>query len=241
MARIQQLIVNADDFGCSAIANQRIIDCFEKNLISSATVMVNMPGFEDVLDWYQSKTEKPKLGVHLNLDEGPALSKQFREQYSTEQLFYPGSVMRCDRMYLETIRHELREQINKMILAGIPPSHLDSHHHLHNHLPIARIVVSLAKEFKIKNIRMAGNVLFPSNSYKRLYRYLLNQFLFQRQLNNKVTLFSYLDRFVSERPDVGGKLIELMVHPGVDDDYRMLLSQGYAEFIQKYELVSYPE
>lgn len=241
MTRIQQLIVNADDFGCSAIANQRIIDCFEKNLISSATVMVNMPGFEEVIDWYQSRTEKPKLGVHLNLDEGPAISKQFREQYLTEQLFYPGSVMQCDPVYLETIRHELREQINKMISTGIRPSHLDSHHHLHNHLPIARIVVSLAKEFQIKNIRMAGNVLFPSNPYKKLYRYLLNRFLFQRQLNSKVTLFSYLDRFVSERPDIGGKLIELMVHPGEDADYHMLLGQGYAEFIQKYELVSYPE
>ncbi len=233
--------MNADDFGCSTIANQRIIDCFEKKLISSATVMVNMPGFEAVLDWYQSRTEKPKLGVHLNLDEGPALSKQFRKQYLTEQLFYPGSVMRCDHVYLETIRHELREQIKKMISAGIRPSHLDSHHHLHHHLPIARIVVSLAKEFQIKNIRMAGNVLFPSNPYKRFYRYLLNRFLFQRPLNGKVILFSYLDRFVSERPDIGGKPIELMVHPGEDDDYRMLLGPVYAEFIQKYELVSYPE
>jgi hypothetical protein len=241
MTLAQQLIVNADDFGYGATANRRIIDCFEKNLISSATVMVNMPGFEEVVDWYQSGAEKTKLGVHLNLDEGPALSKQFRKQYGTGQLFYPGSVMRCDPVYLDTIRHELREQIEKMISAGIFPSHLDSHHHLHNHLPIARMVVSLAKEFQIKNIRMAGNVLFPSSPHKRVYRYLLNRFLFQRQLDGKVALFSYLDRFVSERPDVGGKLIELMVHPETDADYLMLLGQGYAEFLNKYELVCYPE
>lgn len=237
---LPRIIVNADDFGCDAATNRRIIDCFEQGLISSATVMANMPGFNEVVQWWESQEKKPGLGVHLNLDEGEPVSAAFRAAYPNSRLFYNGSVVRCDKRYLQAIRQELKAQIEKMLSAGIRPAHFDSHHHLHTHWPIARIIVSLAREYGIQNIRMAGNVLFPSAIPKRVYRYLLNNFLFQRRLQGEVKYFSYLDRFMKARPDMGSEIVELMVHPGNDADYAMLLSNEYADFIGRYDLIAYP-
>ena len=90
---ISKIIVNADDFGRDEITNACIIDCFKRGLISSATVMVNMPGFSQVQEWYHLQIQKPKLGIHLNLDEGPALSEEFRNAYQTKQLFYNGGFL----------------------------------------------------------------------------------------------------------------------------------------------------
>jgi len=39
--------VNADDFGMSPRINHAILQAFENGLISSATIMANMPAFED--------------------------------------------------------------------------------------------------------------------------------------------------------------------------------------------------
>lgn len=235
-----RIIVNADDFGHDAATNQRIIDCFERRLISSATVMANMPGFDEVSRWYRAQQNKPSLGIHLNLDEGKPASDAFRTAYPGSDLFYPGGVLSCDRRYLQVIKQELRAQIDKVLSSGICPTHFDSHHHLHTHWPVARIVVSLAKEYGIKHVRRAGNVLFPSTWPKQLYRFLLNQFLFQRKLEGKVRLFSYLDRFMAAKPGIGNEIIELMVHPGVDADYAILLSDEYANFIKNHTLIGYP-
>lgn len=235
-----KIIINADDFGHDAETNARIIDCFGRGLISSATVMVNMPGFFEVRDWYAAQSNKPKLGIHLNLDEGPALSEEFRNNYSTTQLFYNGNFLSCNSRYLHVIKYELRAQIERFLSSGMVLSHIDSHHHLHTHWPIAKIVVSLAQEYRIPNIRMAQNILSPSGAHKKLYRFLLNRFLFQRKLNPRVKLFSYLKVFMEKRPQISNEMIELMAHPGESSEYEMLLGQDYAKFLGNYELVSYP-
>lgn len=94
---LPRIIVNADDFGCDAATNGRIIDCFEQGLISSATVMANMPCFNEIMQWWESQEKKPKLGIHLNLDEGKPVSTAFRAAYSNTRLFYNRSVVRCDQ------------------------------------------------------------------------------------------------------------------------------------------------
>lgn len=41
-----KLIINADDFGISNDVNRAILQSFQEGLISSATIMTNMPGFQ---------------------------------------------------------------------------------------------------------------------------------------------------------------------------------------------------
>ncbi|AEB07287.1 YdjC family protein [Coriobacterium glomerans PW2] len=44
------LIINADDFGYSAGINHGILDAFTEGILTSATLMANMPGFDMAAD-----------------------------------------------------------------------------------------------------------------------------------------------------------------------------------------------
>ena len=44
------IIVNADDLGADSEVNQAIIESFERGLISSASIIPTMPGFDEACD-----------------------------------------------------------------------------------------------------------------------------------------------------------------------------------------------
>ena len=66
----RKIIVNADDFGMSAEANRAIVEAFENNVISSTTLMTNMPGFEEACELAHRRRLLGKIGLHLNLTSG---------------------------------------------------------------------------------------------------------------------------------------------------------------------------
>jgi hypothetical protein len=70
----RKVIVNADDFGLSAKTNRVIVEAFENSVISSTTLMTNMPGFEDACEFAHRHRLLGKIGLHLNLTSGYPLS-----------------------------------------------------------------------------------------------------------------------------------------------------------------------
>ena len=46
------LIINADDLGLAPGVNQAIIDLHQAGVVTSTSVMVNMPGFNDAVNAY---------------------------------------------------------------------------------------------------------------------------------------------------------------------------------------------
>ncbi len=121
------------------------------------------------------------------------------------------------------ISSELRLQIEKILAAGIKPTHLDSHKHTHLLPQIFRIVIRLAREFRIpyvrlpldKTVRVAGcSPGFLEGFYRRIARkegvLLTDNFLGFRLTGslNEDTLASA----IAALPD---GLTELMCHPGV--------------------------
>ncbi len=60
------LIVNADDFGLSMGINAGIIEGFEKGILTSASIMVNAPAFEQAVELAHLH-EALGIGVHLNV------------------------------------------------------------------------------------------------------------------------------------------------------------------------------
>lgn len=70
---------------------------------------------------------------------------------------------------------ELRAQIEKILAAGIRPTHLDSHKHTHIVPAVFRTVIRLAQEFKIPFVRLpldrtAPWARVPCSALKPLYR-----------------------------------------------------------------------
>ena len=72
--RARNVVVNADDFGMSRQINEAILQAFEKGLISSATLMANMPAFEEACQLVRQDHLQRRIGLHLNLTEGKPLT-----------------------------------------------------------------------------------------------------------------------------------------------------------------------
>ncbi len=65
----KKLIINADDLGLNDLITDAIIYSHKNGIVTSSTIMVNMPGFKYAV---KKIKEVPKLGVgiHFNLTEG---------------------------------------------------------------------------------------------------------------------------------------------------------------------------
>ncbi len=155
----KKLIINADDFGLCTGVNRGISEAHSKGVLTSTTIMVNMPGAEEAV-----KTAKklPSLGVgvHLNLTEGSPVSKEDVVQCLLDkegQFTYLPSKLSflalLKRDFRTAIRTELAAQIQWVIDNGLKPTHLDSHKHIHCSPAIYPMICDLAKDFNISAIR----------------------------------------------------------------------------------------
>lgn len=152
------LIVNADDFGISEGVNRGIVEAHSRGILTSTTVMANMPAFDHAA---QLKREHPTLavGVHLNLTAGAPLLplSKVPDLVDREGRFLRGSRLlmgltlgRIDHRQAEA---ELSAQVERAVRTGFSPDHLGSHHHVHCHPALQPVVVRLARRYGIGAVR----------------------------------------------------------------------------------------
>ncbi len=125
---IRYLIVNADDLGASAAVNRGILEGATNGVVTSASLMVEMPA---AAAFAVRRQEVPQLsiGMHATLtSEGGELRIEPR---------------RC--------REELERQLERFeTLLGIAPTHLDSHHNVHLELPaLGEVFAAVAAELGV--------------------------------------------------------------------------------------------
>lgn len=144
-----KVIFNSDDFGYSYGVNYGIIDAYQRGILTSTTLMANMPGFKHAV---QLKEMMPDLGVgvHLTLTCGrPLLSNVgtlTNENGDFHKLAYYHKPFDID---LDELYQEWNAQIQAVYRAGIIPTHLDSHHHTHSFGDNQQVVVELAKKYDL--------------------------------------------------------------------------------------------
>jgi predicted glycoside hydrolase/deacetylase ChbG (UPF0249 family) len=164
-----KVIINADDFGLAQGVNEGIIKAHREGILTSATLMANMPGFDQAVEM-AGANPKMGVGVHLNILRGqpvaPApkvsglLSKELRFIPSVSKLLRRIALRRIS---FDEVEREFRAQLEKVKEAGIDPSHIDSEKHIHMIRPLFQIVLKLAKEYKINRVRFVREycVTFP--------------------------------------------------------------------------------
>ncbi len=163
-----KLIVNADDFGRAEGINRGIDDGFTRGIVSSASLVANGPAFSHAVT-IAHRTPQLGVGIHLTLTEYPSLLKDdFLMGLSSRNLLFTYfSLLHAGSRSLQVVKEELRLQIEKVIAAGIVPTHLDSHGHVHIHPRLFPIILDLAEHYHIKWIRMPqeGLAVFTTFSY----------------------------------------------------------------------------
>jgi len=130
------LIVNADDFGGHSLATDRILACFDRGAVTSATAMVHMVDSERAAELARER-DLP-IGLHLNLTEPfngadvPAAARE-RQRRVVDLL---GDV-RANRFALRTdmlreVAAAVDDQLTRFRLTfDREPTHIDGHQHVH--------------------------------------------------------------------------------------------------------------
>jgi hopanoid biosynthesis associated protein HpnK len=163
---MKRLIVNADDFGLHEAVNRGIYKSHAEGIVTSTSLMAGGAAFDDAVAIKQ-RCPKLDVGIHLTLVGGrPVAPVQRIASLVDEQgqfcSSYPVFLARYLRgiIRLADVEQELMAQIEKMKQAGLNPTHLDSHQHLHVVPGISDLVLSLARRFSIRAIRIPAEPFF---------------------------------------------------------------------------------
>ena len=229
-----RLIINADDFGISRGVNIGIIEAADAGIVTSASLIVNLPGFTDALDRALS-CPALSLGLHLNFTVGRPLTAAPSLTRRSSGEFYPLPMLvaraSLGLLNASDIARECLAQIDRMTEAGFLPTHLDSHRHVHAHPAISSVVARAAASRGVFQVRVPCE---PLRVNVRDWRATLKKsgLLISARLSGRAGAddraihFAGLSlqggKFFATRlfaliPQLPGGTTELMTHPGYAD------------------------
>ncbi len=146
MSAGKRLVVNADDFGFTPDVNQGIVEAHREGILTAATLMANGEAFEDAVARAR-ETPTLDIGCHLVLVGGRSLISGKNLPETPVALLAAIAGRQID------VYGELRAQVERIVAAGIQPTHLDTHKHTHLLPPVLANVARLAEEFGIGWVR----------------------------------------------------------------------------------------
>ncbi|WHY21708.1 polysaccharide deacetylase family protein [Paenibacillus sp. G2S3] len=127
------LIINADDFGMTKGTNEAIVNLFEKNSITSTSIMIPCLDSYEAMEISNKKGIK-NIGIHLTLTSSekhpykPVFQKRnLNSLLTAEGYFHHDGTLMERNADDDEVRLEIEAQIQSANLHGIDPTHLDSH------------------------------------------------------------------------------------------------------------------
>ena len=158
---MRNLIVNADDLGWTNGVNRGIVESFHHGIVTSTSLLANGTAFADGV---QAAGSAPGLGVgvHLNLSDGPPVADPDTvTSLLNDKAEFAGGPERLllrrarRRLLLDEVEREWDAQIQRVRDAGVEPTHLDGHKHVHMLPGLFEIALRLAKRHGIGAIRVS--------------------------------------------------------------------------------------
>ena len=259
----RRLIVNADDFGRSASINQAVIRAHRAGILTTASLMVNEPAFEEAAALAR---ENPELGVGLHLtllcghsalppEQIPGLVNARGE--FTNNPARAGFRYFFQRSLREPLRREIHAQFQKFRAARLPLDHVNGHLHLHLHPTVFRILMADAGQLGFQRLRLTFeplrlNLRLASGhlAYRALHAAIFHPLsararpvLARRGIRHTEAVFgllqnarvdeAYVTRLLPQLP-AGDS--ELYSHPSLDEfkhEFDALVSPRVRELVQK--------
>jgi len=237
MSKATNLIVNADDFGFTDSVNRGIIKAFKEGIVTSTTLMVNMPAAGGAA---MLALENPGLavGIHFVLTAGYPLSSGVPSLVTLDGKF-PKSNVFFDKLEYKMgakiddnidanvdvnpveVEKEFRAQLDRFLSFGLTPSHFDSHHHVHLTDAVRPVVEKLAQQYNIPVRCFDDNIHFIDGFF------------------NETATMEVLTQLLRESKDY--ETAEFMCHPGlVNDELRSI--DSYCDMREKeLELLTSPD
>lgn len=186
---MRRVIFNADDFGASTGTNHAIVECHQRGVLTSASLMVTGAAVEQAV-------------VYSRVNPGLAVGLHWDVVGEDERAF--------DLSDQTAVREEFHSQLERFhTLMGLPPTHIDSHRHIHLQTEVRELFAELAAPLGVP-LRGDGRVRFIGGFYA--------------QWEWGVTELEHVSVAALQgilRDEVGEGWTEISCHPGyVTPDYR---------------------
>lgn len=238
MTSERRLAINADDLGLSEGVNRGILVCAEAGVVTSASLLVNTPGFAAAVAAARS-VPRLSVGLHLNLTTGRPVcppeavrtlcdprTGRFRPLAQLVARALVGRVKAGD------VARECAAQIERARTAGVRLTHLDGHQHTHVLPGIWQPVIETARRAGVELVRLP---LEPASDMTWRPAAAVGQVLLAasyRWAARRTAAPRHADHFrgfaLTDRRDFTARLLalldrlepgltELMVHPGYPD------------------------
>ena len=192
---MRRLIINADDFGLTPGINRGIVTCHDAGVVTSTSLMVRWPAAAEAAALARLRPSL-SVGLHIDLCEWVESGDEWRPMY---EVVPPGDEAR--------VRAEIVRQIEAFTqLMGCPPTHLDSHQHVHREGAAHGVAVD-----------MAGRLGVPLREFHPRVRYDGRFYGQGRHAQPYPELISVasLTRMIETLPH---GITEFGCHPGLDRD-----------------------
>src|SRR5438552_11139031 len=158
---LKNLIVNADDLGWTEGVNRGIAEAHRNGIVTSTSLLANGVAFASGVELARS-TPGLGVGVHLNLSDGePTAPRELVATLLNDEGEFAGGpealLLRIAKrdVTVREAEQEWEAQIEKVKEAGIQPTHLDGHKHVHMLPGLFEVALRLAKRHGIGAIRVA--------------------------------------------------------------------------------------
>ncbi len=151
------LIVHADDFGETAEITEGICLAIQAGVVTSTSIMANMPGTAEGLQRVARLADRASFGVHLNFCEGTPLTPG-RSLVNSAGGFHPKRALFAravtGQLVLAELEREITAQISRIRDHGVRISHVDGHKHLHQLPIVSTAVANVLPRFAIRRVRI---------------------------------------------------------------------------------------
>lgn len=208
------LVVVADDFGLSAGVNEGVERAVTEGIVTAASLMIRQPAAAQAIDIAASHPNLD-LGLHIDLGEWRFDGQAWSAVYQWVDDRDPAAVST-----------EVADQISSFIaIVGRPPTHLDSHQHVHQREPARTVIADWARRLDVP-LRHGESIRYEGRFYG------------QTTDGSPITDAISVDALVALLHDLPAGLSELCCHPAAQAD----LDTAYGvERLAELETLCHPD
>lgn len=157
---MRRLIVCADDFGRDAAVNEAVEIAARDGILTCASLMVAAPAAADAVARAR-RVPGLRVGLHLVLVDGePVLPPADLGALVGPDGRFDANQARAGLRYFlspgirRRLAAEIRAQFAAFRATGLPLDHVNAHKHMHLHPTVARLVVTIGREFGSPPVRL---------------------------------------------------------------------------------------
>ncbi len=165
---MKKVILTGDDFGLSISVNEGIEDAHRHGTLCCASLMIRGQAARDAVERAR-RLPALRVGLHLVLVDGwPVVPAEViphlvdkRGRFSSF-LFGAGVNFFFRTKVRQELESEIRAQFEAFRSTGLLLDHVNTHHHIHLHPTISRMILKIGRDYGMRAMRLPYEPFLPS-------------------------------------------------------------------------------